>query len=810
MLHNYFKIALRNLWRHKGISIINVLGLAIGLTCFITIGMYVLDELSYDKYNKFSDRIFRINSDIRFGGTDLIMAVSADPMGATLKKDYPQVEEFTRIYNSEGAKLIKKGTEFINEARVTYVDSTFFSVFTLPAIAGDARTALNEPNTVVVTESTAKKYFGTTDILGKPIETNDGGQNIFKVTAVIKDVPLNSHFNFDFFFSMDNVEYGFGNFLSHNFHTYLLLKEGADYKDFTKIFAEVIDKYIIPQAKAFMNIESIKDFEKSGNKLAYSLIPVTDIHLKSARGVELNPNGNIQYVYIFSAVAFFILLIACINFMNLSTASSGGRAKEIGIRKVLGTEKKSLLGQFLVESTLMSYIAMAIAILLTWIGISWFNELSGKQLTLLMYSGQPIYLLLLILLPIPIGFLSGIYPAFFLSSFQPIVVLKGKMPSGFKKSNLRSLLVVFQFCASIILIFGTIIIYRQLNFIQTTKIGFNKDQVIVVDNSGMPSQNRLVFNEEISKLSGVQSASFAGYLPVSNSSRSDNTWSTEAVMNEQNGFNMQNWNIDYNYISTLGMEMVSGRNFSKEFGSDSSAIIINEKAASLLGVENPVGKILYSSDRDGKPAARTIIGVVKNFNFESLRKNIGPLCFQLGNNRWASAFKVNGSEAPALVKNIEASFKKWAPGMPFSYQFLDESFDAMYREEQRVGNVALTFSLLAIFIACLGLFGLTTFIAERRTKEIGIRKVLGANVSGIMTMLSKDFVKLVAIAALIAFPFGYYLMNNWLHDYENRISLQWWMFAFAGGVTIIIALLTVSIQAIKSALANPIKSLRTE
>ena len=810
MLHNYFKIALRNLWRHKGISIINVLGLAIGLTCFITIGMYVLDELSYDKYNKFSDRIFRINSDIRFGGTDLIMAVSADPMGATLKKDYPQVEEFTRIYNSEGAKLIKKGTEFINEARVTYVDSTFFSVFTLPAIAGDARTALNEPNTVVVTESTAKKYFGTTDILGKSIETNDGGQNIFKVTAVIKDVPLNSHFNFDFFFSMDNVEYGFGNFLSHNFHTYLLLKEGADYKDFTKIFAEVIDKYIVPQAKAFMNIESIKDFEKSGNKLAYSLIPVTDIHLKSARGVELNPNGNIQYVYIFSAVAFFILLIACINFMNLSTASSGGRAKEIGIRKVLGTEKKSLLGQFLVESTLMSYIAMAIAILLTWIGISWFNELSGKQLTLLTYSGQPIYLLLLILLPIPIGFLSGIYPAFFLSSFQPIVVLKGKMPSGFKKSNLRSLLVVFQFCASIILIFGTIIIYRQLNFIQTTKIGFNKDQVIVVDNSGMPSQNRLVFNEEISKLSGVQSASFAGYLPVSNSSRSDNTWSTEAVMNEQNGFNMQNWNIDYNYISTLGMEMVSGRNFSKEFGSDSSAIIINEKAASLLGAENPVGKILYSSDRDGKPAALTIIGVVKNFNFESLRKNIGPLCFQLGNNRWASAFKVNGSEAPALVKNIESSFKKWAPGMPFSYQFLDESFDAMYREEQRVGNVALTFSLLAIFIACLGLFGLTTFIAERRTKEIGIRKVLGANVSGIMTMLSKDFVKLVAIAALIAFPFGYYLMNNWLHDYENRISLQWWMFAFAGGVTIIIALLTVSIQAIKSALANPIKSLRTE
>lgn len=812
MLKNYFKIALRNLWKHKGFSAINIIGLAMGLACFIMIALYVTDELSYDRYNEKADRIYRINSDIRFGGTDLIMAVSADPMGATLKKDYPQVEEFTRLYANEGSKLFKKGTQFITEDRVTYADSTLFNVFTFPAVAGNTLTALNEPNTVVINESTAKKYFNTPEnAIGKMMECNDNRNKLYKVTAVIKDIPKNSHFNFDFFLSMDNVDYGFGNFLSHNFHTYILLKPGTDYKAFNKNFPQVIDKYILPQAKQFMQIETMEDFAKTGNKLEYSLIPVTDIHLKSSRRVELSANGNIQYVYIFSAVALFILLIACINFMNLSTARSAGRAKEVGIRKVLGTEKKSLIGQFLTESTLMALLALLLAVALTWLSLSWFNDIAGKQMqieTLL----KPTYLLFLLSLPFIVGALAGSYPAFFLSSFQPITVLKGKINSGFKKNNLRSSLVVFQFATSIILIIGTIIIYKQLNYIQTTKIGFKKEQVLVVDNTSMKTSVAEAFKNEVAKLSAVKSSSFAGFLPVENSSRNDNTFSTDAVMNEKNGFNMQVWRVDYNYVSTLGMEMVSGRNFSEQYGSDSSALIINEATVKLLGFgDNAIGKKIYNSDGPGKPTTiYTVIGVVKNFNFESLRKNVGPLCMRLGNNRWMSAYRVETGDMKSLLAKVESTFKEMSPGMPFNYSFLDESFDNMYREEQRVGKVALTFALLAVIIACLGLFGLATYMAEQRTKEIGVRKVLGATVPNIVSMLSKDFLKLVAISFAIAVPVAWWGMNNWLQDFANRITISWWIFIVAGFVAMLIAVITVSFQAIKAAIANPVKSLRTE
>jgi putative ABC transport system permease protein len=811
MLRNYFKIAIRNLWKHKGFSAINIVGLALGLACFIMIALYVTDELSYDRYNEKADRIYRVNSDIKFGGTDLIMAVSADPMGAALKKDYPQVEEFARLYNSEGARLIKKGNEYMNENRVTYADSTLFDVFTLPAIAGNTKTALNEPNTVVITESTAKKYFKSAEAaMGKMVESKEEkGDVLYKVTAVIKDVPRNSHFNFDFFFSMDNVNYGFGNFLSHNFHTYILLKPGTDYKAFNKNFPQVINKYILPQAKQFMQVETMEDFAKTGNKLEYSLMPLTDIHLRSARTTELSAGGSIQYVYIFSAVAIFILLIACINFMNLSTARSAGRAKEVGIRKVLGTEKKSLIGQFLTESTMMTFIALFLAIGFTWLSLSWFNSIAGKeiQITTLL---RPSYLFFLSALPFVVGALAGIYPAFFLSSFQPIKVLKGKINAGFKKTNLRSSLVVFQFTASIVLIIGTIIIYKQLNYIQNSKIGFNKEQVLVVDNSGVPKESHKALQNEIEKLSGVKSASFAHFLPVSNSSRNDNTFSTEAAMNDKNGFSMQVWRIDYNYISTLGMEIIKGRDFSPKFGSDSSGLIINEATAKLIGFSDPLNKKLYSTDRNGAPVAYTIVGVVKNFNYESLRKNVGPLCMRLGDNSYASAYRVSTADIGGLIKSVESKYKAIAPGMPFNYHFLDDSFDNMYKEEQRVGKVALTFALLAVLIACLGLFGLASYMAEQRTKEIGVRKVLGATVPNIVSMLSKDFLKLVLVAIVIAVPVSWWAMSEWLKEFAFRISIGWWVFILAGVVAMIIALFTVSFQAIKAAIANPVKSLRTE
>jgi putative ABC transport system permease protein len=809
MFSNYLKIAWRNLLKNKTFSLINIAGLASGLACFILIVLYIHDELSYDRYHEKADRIYRVHSDIRFGGTDMNLSVTSDPMGATLKKDYPQVEQFARIYANEGAKLFKKENVFITEDRVAYADSTLFDVFTFPAVAGDPKTALNEPNTVVINETTARKYFGSVDAaIGKTMECNDDRSKLYKVTAVIKDIPKNSHFTYDLFLSMDNVGYDFGNFLSHNFHTYIVLQPGTDPKVFAKNFTQVVEKYLLPQARHFMKVESMSDFEKTGNKLAYSIMPITDIHLYSDRLVELGVNGNIQYVYIFGAVALFILLIACINFMNLSTARSASRAKEVGIRKVLGTEKKFLIRQFLTESILTSFIALLLAIGASLLALSWFNNLAGKTFQMKDLL-QPGFLLFLAAMPVLVGVVAGSYPAFFLSSFKPIRVLKGKFNTGFSKSNLRSTLVVFQFFTTILLITGTIVIYKQLRYIQTTKIGFNKDQVLIVDNPSMGRSTAESFRTEVAKLNAVKSASFGGFLPVTNSSRNDNTWSTEAVMTEQNGFNMQNWRIDYDYIPTLGMEIVKGRNFSSQYGSDSTGLIINESTAALLGSGDPIGKKLYTSDGQNS-IVYTVIGVVRNFNYESLRKNVGPLCFRLGNNRWVTAFRVETKDMKSLLAQVESTFKKMAPGMPFSYNFLDESFDRMYRDEQRIGRVAFSFSFLAILIACLGLFGLATYMAEQRTKEIGVRKVLGASVSSIVQMLSKDFVKLVLLACLFAIPLAWWAMREWLQSFAYRVSIGWWVFAAAAGIALIITILTVSSQAIKAALTNPVKSLRTE
>lgn len=812
MIKNYFKIAWRNLVKNKTFSFINIIGLASGLACFILIALYVADELSYDRFNEKAGRIYRINSDVIFGGNKLHLAVASDPMGATLKKDYPQVEEFVRFFISGGSKLIKKGNEFIRENNVAHVDSTLFDVFTIPVIAGDAKTALNEPNTVVISESAAKKYFATTDAVGKNIETDDNGSTLYKVTAVIKDIPHNSHFTFDMLFSMDNVEYQWGNFLSHNHQTYLLLKPGADHKAFEKNFPRFIDKYVVPQAAQFMQIKSMDEFEKAGNKLEYSLMPLTDIHLRSDRVPELNVNGNIQYVYIFSAVALFVLLLACINFMNLSTARSASRAKEVGIRKVVGSEKNSLIKQFLTESILTTIISTVFAIAIAWLCLPWFNSLSAKQL-LISDLLQTRYLVFLIALPLIVGLLSGLYPAFILSSFNPIVVLKGKLSGGLKRSTLRNVLVVGQFTTSIFLIAATIIVFRQLNYIQTKKLGFTKDQVLVVNGTGALGNNRDAFKNEVAKFTGVKGTTYAGYLPVAGSSRNDVSFSSEAAMSSTNSVNMQVWNIDHNYIPLMEMEIIKGRNFSKDFRTDSNATIINETAARLLGWDDPVGKKLYTYFQDGfgnTLISREVIGVVKNFHFESMKENIGPLCFRLADNYWATAFKVNTTDIKQLVSNIESKWKAMAPGMPFSYQFMDESFDNMYRVEQRTGKLGLTLAIIAILIACLGLFGLATYTAEQRIKEIGVRKVLGATISNIVSMLSKDFVVLVVISSVFAIPLAWWAMNRWLQDFAYRISIGWWVFAAAGIIALLIALITVSSQAVKAALANPVKSLRTE
>ncbi|MBB3840284.1 putative ABC transport system permease protein [Runella defluvii] len=810
MLRNYLKIAWRNLLKNKLYSIINIFGLAIGLTCFLLISLYVVDELSYDRYLKDAARIYRIHSDIKFGGTEMKMALSSDPFGPTLKKDYPEVEQYVRLFAQNSRRFIRKGNEFLVENNCVNADSTFFEVFPLHVLEGDGKTALNAPNTVAISKSVAKKYFGDGPAVGKILSTGVNNPQEYKVTAVYEDIPQNSHLRTNIIFSFKNVDYTFGNFLSHNFYTYVKLKEGVDYKQFEKKFDGFINKYILPQAKAFIDIKSMDEFKKAGNYIQYSLMPLLDIHLKSNKLYEFGVNGNIEYVYIFSIVALFLLLIACINFMNLSTARSANRAKEVGIRKVLGTERNSLIRQFMAESILTSYLAFGIALVFTTALLPYFNQIAGKEFTPTTIY-QPAYLPFLLALPLGVGALAGYYPSFFLSSFKPIEVLKSKLNANFKRSNFRNALVTFQFVTSLVLVISTFIIYRQLNYIQHKNLGFSKDQVLVVTGTSSLGENNRVFKEEVKKMAGVKAGAFAGYLPVANSSRSDNTYSKTAVIDVKNGFNMQNWVIDEEYIPTLGMEIIKGRNFSKAFGADSSSIIINEETAKMLGYDDPVGKNLYAGTGNASETSTlTIIGVVKNFHYSSMRENVGPLCFRYGRSGWDMAFKINTSESQQLVKQIEGKWKQLSTGMPFNYHFLDDSFNEMYQAEQRVGTIALIFAILTIFIACLGLFGLITYIAEQRTKEIGVRKVLGASLWSIVGLLSKDFLKLVGIAFLIAAPLAYYAMNTWLEDFAFRVEIPWWIFVAAGVATMLLAFLTVSFQSIKAALMNPVKSLKSE
>jgi putative ABC transport system permease protein len=463
----------------------------------------------------------------------------------------------------------------------------------------------------------------------------------------------------------------------------------------------------------------------------------------------------------------------------------------------------------LIESLVTVLIALVLAVCIAFLVLPLFNDVAAKSLSIKELLGKRI-LPFLIVLPFIVGLLAGTYPALFLSGFQPIAVLKGSASTGFKKSSLRSALVVFQFATSIVLIIGTIIVYRQLNYIQNKKLGFSKEQVLIINGTGALGNNVRSFKNEVLNMQGVISGTNSGFLPVSNSSRNDNSISKTPVIDSKSGINMQRWAVDYDYLKTLGMHIVKGRNFSPEYGSDSSAIIVNETAAKLLGYDNPVGKRIYSYNDENKPIAFEIIGVVQNFNFESLRQSIGPLYMVLGNSPWLTSFKVQTANISALVSQVQSTWKSMAPGMPFSYRFLDDSFDEMYRGEQRVGKVAITFAILAILIACLGLFGLVTYAAEQRIKEIGIRKVLGASISNIVGLLSKDFLLLVALSACIAFPLAWWAMHNWLEDFAFRTNMSWWVFLVAAGIAFLIALVTISFQAIKAAVANPVKNLRTE
>ena len=814
MLKNYFKTAFRNLIKNKFYTSINIIGLAAGLATCLLIFLYVLDELSFDKYNKNVERIYRVNNEIKFGGNYFDLAQGPAPMGATLLREFPQVEQYTRL-RWYGSFLVKKANENIQEGRVGYADSTLFDVFTLPMLAGNPKTALKEYHSLVITEKIAKKYFpqdaenNVSNIVGKTLLINDTGN--YKITAVIKDIPSQSHFNFDFFVPMieDEASKDTYNWLSENWNTYVLLKKNADVKQVKAQLDPMMDKYIGPELKSVIN-QDINEFKKRGGFVRASLTPLKEIHLYSNKDGEIDGNGNAQVVYIFSAIALLILLIACVNFMNLSTARSANRAKEVGVRKVLGSLKKNLVQQFLTESLLISFIALIISVLIAWLLLPYFDQLAGKDIrssTLF----QPKMVLSLIILMMVVGFAAGSYPAFFLSSFQPIDVLKGKLAAGFKRSVLRNALVVFQFFISIILIFGTVVIYNQLNYIHKKDIGFNRQQVLIIQHTDALRDQGESFKNELLQISGVQSATMSGYLPV-NYNRSNDVFFPSPALDSKTGMSMQNWVVDENYIPTLDIKLLDGRNFSKQFLTDSTAIIINEAAAKFLATKDILNKKLYQIKDINTKALNEwhIVGVVKNFNFSSLRDVITPLALKLGKDNGNISVRINTSDIPNVLSQIKNKWKAIASSQPFDYSFMDEDFNKLYTGEQRTGEIFITFAILAIVIACLGLFGLVTYASEQRIKEIGIRKVLGANVSNIVTMIAKDFLKLVLIASIIAFPVAWWAMNKWLQDFAYRISIAWWVFALASVIAVLIALITISFQSIKAAIANPVKSLRTE
>jgi putative ABC transport system permease protein len=810
MFRNYLKVALRNMWKNKAFSAINIAGLSVGLAVCLLIVLYVKDESSYDKYNSQSENIYRLDADLSFNGTQFTSAESPAPLAPTLMKDYPQVAQYTRLRNF-GDILIKKDNQNIPNHNAVFADSTFFQVFSIPMIKGNRLTALNEPNSIVIDETTAKKYFNSTDVVGKTLYVDNSVS--CKITGVIEDFPAQTHFHFSFIRPIrDTYHDDQADWLSNNYASFVLVRPGVTKSSLQKAVDATINNYLIKQLDQFLHMNA-NDLKKSGNHFIFPVMPLTDIHLHSNKSNEFEANGNITYVYIFSIIAIFILLIACVNFMNLSTAHSANRAKEVGIRKVAGSLRSNLITQFLTESVLISFLSLVLAIGISALLLPLFNQIAGKEMRV--WTLFSTWLLpVLIALIIVVGCIAGSYPAFYLSSFQPVQVLKGSIAKGFKSSWLRSGLVVFQFFISISLIIGTMVIYNQLTYMRSREIGYNRDQVLVINNTYALDKKIKSFRQDMLKISGVEGATIAGSLPTE-TSYNQNGWFKDPTLDAKQVNIMTDFYVDQNFIPTLGMQMKAGRNFSTDFLTDSSAVIINETAARLLGFKNPLNETLYrpsgyASNGGFSSKPFHIIGVVKDFNFNSMHDKVGPLIVELNEDYGKIAMRINTKNIPALIGEVEKKWNSMGPGQPFNYSFLDADFNKIYNADQRTGKLFITFAIFAIFIACLGLFGLVTYAAEQRVKEIGVRKVLGASVGEIVAMISKDFIKLVLIAFVFAFPVAWWMMNQWLQSFAYRIDISWWVFAVAGLLTLAIALITVSFQAIKAAMANPVKSLRSE
>lgn len=806
MFYNYLKIATRNLLKYRFISFINLFGLTLGLTCCLLISTYIVNELSYDKYNANADHVYRVERTFinpETGAINLKLAAIAPPAGPLLKNDFKEIQQVTRLLQNSPTPFRFEEKKF-NEPNSYFADEHLFDVFNVQVTKGNPKKALVDPYSVMLSEDLAKKYFGGDEPLNKVLRMNN--QFDLKVTGVYKSFPTNAHLHPELMISFntlnDTAVYGANNLATNwgnnAFFTYILLPQGYNPNKLEAQFPAFLNRHI-----------NDGDKYKPSQYTNLTLRKLSDIHLYSHMDDEAEENGNITRVYVFSAIALFILLIACINYMNLSTARSVLRAKEIGIRKVVGAQKKELILQFLSESVLICWIASILAILLTRVALPWLNELSHQQLTIASLVKWQLIVPLL-LLPFVIGIVSGIYPALFLSSFQPIKVLKGIMKVGGSGLSFRKALVVVQFAISIILIICTTIVFEQLRFMEHKSLGFNKDHVITLANNAGLNDKYESFKTQLLDNPGIKAITRSSRIPSgrlldnmgSQIDRGDSLTPTQA--------DIKFVVADEDFIPTYGVGMIQGRNFSKSYGMDTSAFLINEAAVKVLGLksaEDAIGKRFQYGAKKGQ-----LVGVFNDFHFESMHQRILPLVLfmpQNIGNFGRISIKVTGS-IPAAIAHIENTWKQFLPDIPFDYSFLDDNFSRLYQSEQRQEGLFTIFSCIAIFIACLGLLGLSAFTISQRIKEIGIRKVLGATVSTIVALLSKDFLKLVLVAGIIAFPVAWFAMNKWLEDFAYRINIPWWVFLFAGLMAALVAFATIGFQAVKAARANPVKNLRTE
>lgn len=811
MLANYFKIAFRNLWRQRGYATLNIIGLAIGMACCLLMILYVQHELSFDRFHVNADRIYRLNLSAKMGEMDEVLGQTPPPLGERLRRDFPEVERATRIFPLRST-LVRYGNNAFNEPNVLATDEYFLQMFSFKLLEGSSNLALKDPKTAVITKSTAEKYFGTASAIGKTLLLGNEKRE-FKVIGVVENPPSNSHFTFGILTSLSSY-YVVTNVFDWSWVwcqlvTYVQLREGASATALEAKFPQMVEKYA---PAAFERIgQSFAEVKKQGGHWDFSLLPLTAIHLHSDR-VEnpLGETGNIVYVYMFSAVAVLIIVLACINFMNLATARAARRSKEVGIRKSLGVSRKYLVAQFLAESLLASVLAAVCAVCLIELLLQPFNTLSEKTLRL-DFIGNPLLTVSILALTVLVGFAAGLYPALYLSSVRPVDVLAGKLRLGVRSAGLRNALVVFQFAASVMLIASTILVYSQMDFVRTMNVGFDRENIIVIDNANRLGLKAESFKQSLLAQSSIAKVSYSTMIPGRGAF--GDFYKPEAAPLKD--LTLSSYLADEDFIPTLGMKIIKGSNFSKENLADcQSGVLLNEEAAKKIGWSDPIGQ--YITYPGGNNSKFKVIGILKDFNSESLRTAIAPFAvFHEASKTYSIrsscvVVRVRAGQTRAAVEILERQWKQFTGDSALDYTFLDEDFDRQYRSEQRLGQVLGVFTAIAIVIACLGLFGLAAYIAEQRTKEIGIRKVLGASVGSIIGLLSKDFLKLVAIAIVVAVPLAWYGMNRWLQDFAYRVNITAWMFLLAGGLALVIAFATVAGQAWRAARANPVNALRSE